>query len=161
MADKLNDELVGVVAYANHRGVHQTIVTRMIESKRIPFVMKNGRRMVNIKEADKAWPIEKPSQQQDEFVPDISKQEAFIKAYKARLAKLEYEEKSGKLINRELVRNQIVGSMRAIRDAIIGIPQKIAAEVASETDPYACESIMMKEINTVLTELSTLADRYR
>src|ERR1700676_3866604 len=52
----------------------------------------------------------------------------------ARLAKIQYEEKLGKLINRDEVQVERFNTNRIIRDGVLNIPDRVSAQLAAETD---------------------------
>jgi len=175
-------KLIGITAYANYRKCTLSNVQEKLRKGKIPFVMYNGKRMIDPESADIAWlanvSSHKPNEQykiddagtgpkaeisigqQKTNVPNIHIEEAYFKAYRTRLARLEYEIKSGKLIERDNVYRQTFTAIRIIRDAMLNIPQKISPELASEVDPHKVELILQKEIHECLTELGQLAKRY-
>ena len=73
--------------------------------------------------------------------------------YKAKLAKLEYEEKIGKLVDRENVEREAFRVARVVRDAMLSIPDRLAALVTAETDQAKNHTLMTKEIMAALKGL--------
>src|SRR5207249_1474334 len=55
-------------------------------------------------------------------------------AYLARLAKLEFEQRSGKLVDADEVRAQVFGLGRRLRDTLMGLPDRLAPVLAGQTD---------------------------
>ncbi len=86
-------------------------------------------------------------------VPPIDKSKAINEAYKARLAKLEFEEKSGKLIDAEQVKLEQFTAGRMIRDAIMAVPDRISAKLASMTDPHAVHRELHAELVSALDRI--------
>jgi len=181
MADKKKD-LIGINAYAKHRGVTRRAVQEHLAKGNIPFELVNGNRLINPEAADAAWSANVSTKQKtsvyqtgpkanpDHFpavgegaakVPNIHVEEAYTKAYRRRLVSLELAERQGKLIEKEKVAGQIFTAVRIVRDAICNIPQKLAPELAAEVDPHKVELILMEEINNCLMELSELAKRFK
>ncbi len=74
--------------------------------------------------------------------------------YRAALRKLEYDEKSGKLILSNKVARDADSVGRLIKERLIAIPVRIAPLVAVKSDPFECEQVIKKEINQILEELS-------
>lgn len=74
--------------------------------------------------------------------------------YKAELARLEFEEQIGKLIEAEAVDREWFQLARMVRDALLNIPARLAGVVASESDQRKVHDLIEKEIRQVLTELS-------
>ena len=75
-------------------------------------------------------------------------------AYLARLAKLEFEQRSGRLVDADEVRAQIFGLGRRLRDALMGLPDRLAPVLAGETDQAEVHRLLAQEILTSLAELS-------
>jgi hypothetical protein len=72
----------------------------------------------------------------------------------AETARLKYEELAGKLVDAEAVAKQAFDLGRTIREAIMGIPDRIAGELASETDPHRVHVLLTKELTTALEGLA-------
>lgn len=83
------------------------------------------------------------------FMESKAKREAFM----AELARLEYEEKSGKLVQVEDVKRESFRVARIVRDSMLNIPDRVAAELAAETDPFRVQQRLAQEIRLALTEL--------
>lgn len=81
---------------------------------------------------------------------------ALREAYMARLAKLEFEEKTGQLVRADEVRNEAFKTGRLIREAMLNIPDRVAAEIAAEGDPALIHKRLTDEVRHALS--STLAD---
>lgn len=75
-------------------------------------------------------------------------------AYLARLAKLEFEERTGKLVDASQVRTQIFALGRRLRDALMGLPDRLAPVLAGQPDPAVVHRILSDEIRVSLSELS-------
>ena len=84
---------------------------------------------------------------------------ALREAYQARLAKLEYEERSGKLVNVDHVKVEAFKTHRRIRDALLNIPDRCGPHLAALADPVECHAYLLEEIVAVLKQLSS--DIYR
>jgi len=75
-------------------------------------------------------------------------------AYLARLAKLDFEQRSGKLVDADEVRVQIFGLGRRMRDALMGLPDRLAPVLAGQTDQAEIHRLLAQEIMASLAELS-------
>ena len=75
-------------------------------------------------------------------------------AYLARLAKLDFEQRSGKLVDADEVRAQIFGLGRRLRDALLGLPDRLAPVLAGQADQAAVHRLLTEEIMVCLAELS-------
>ena len=60
----------------------------------------------------------------------------------ARLAKLDFEERSGKLVDADQVRAQIYGLGRRLRDTMLGLPDRLAPVLTGLTDQAAVHRIL-------------------
>lgn len=91
--------------------------------------------------------------------PSYAASRAVREAYAARLAKLEYEERSGKLVDRDVIRVEAFKVHRRIRDIILNIPDRCAPMVATMADPVEVHAYLLAEITAALRQLA--ADIYR
>jgi hypothetical protein len=88
------------------------------------------------------------------IVSSYAASRAAREAYLARLAKLEFEQRSGKLVDADQVRAQIFGLGRRLRDTLMGLPDRLAPVLAGETDPAVIHKILSEELAASLAELS-------
>ena len=143
--------------YARHRKVTLKVVQKAIASERIVTVTDaKGCQRINPEEADKAWfENTNPNMARNRGVdvPKLSKSRAIREDYEARLAKLEYEEKSGKLVDAEKVKRDAFDLARRVRDHILNIPDRISAELVGITDQPTMHNVLLRELNTALQEL--------
>ena len=68
----------------------------------------------------------------------------------ARLAKIQYEEKLGKLINRDEVQVERFNTNRIIQDGVLNIADRVSAQLAAETDE--------KKVHEIRNALTGIAD---
>jgi len=158
--------------YAKHRGVSLRAVQKAIETERITVTYSGAHKKIDPETADKEWvenatqPTKFDHEADDEElkkrgVPSARTSDAVIKAYKARLAKLELKQKENELIEKSNIYNQLSTTTRIIRESLLQIPLKLAPEITSMTEPHDIENRLYDEIERVLNELSELADRYK
>lgn len=79
---------------------------------------------------------------------------AVKEAYEARLKKLEYDEKSGRLVPADKVKADCFKAGVIVREALLNIPSRLSAELASLSDTFEVERILRQEIHGIL-ELCT------
>lgn len=91
------------------------------------------------------------SRQAVDFVTARTMREAF----KAKMAKMEYEEKAGKLTDASKVREEAFRAGRIVRDALLGIPDRLSDVLAAEQDPVQVRKLLIDELETILKELSS------
>jgi len=171
-------------AYAKHRGVSLKAVQKAITSGRIA---KRADGLIDPEVADLNWARNtgpRPQTSQNpELAPthhsaqrhaegrapepgpsgrletglDYSRARAIRENYLARLAKLEFEERSGKLLNKAEVKVAQFNLYRQFRDRILNIPDRIAPDLAAETDIGKVYNILATEIRDALTEFADAA----
>jgi len=155
--------------YAGHRGCTLRAVQKAIRDGRLSkSVRKSGNKYeIDPALADEEWarntdtnfnrnnlepqPDHGPGSRK---VPPFQESRAIREAYEARIKRLEYEQKSGKLIGREEIRNEFFTLARMVRNAILAVPQKVSMELASEIDPHRIESMLEAELRLALEDLS-------
>lgn len=79
---------------------------------------------------------------------------AVREAYMARLAKISYEQKIGKLIDAEEVKSAGFKLGRTIREGLLNIPDRLSSELAGVTDPAKIHIMLTQEITKALEVLS-------
>lgn len=67
---------------------------------------------------------------------------------------MEFEQKSGKLIERDVVKVAAFNAARKARDSMLNIPDRISAILAGMTDEREIHRIISDEIRRVCNELS-------
>jgi hypothetical protein len=103
-------------------------------------------------------PVSTPPLETRAAAPDYQTSRAIREAYAARLAKLEFEERTGKLLNADEVKVKYFNLARLLRDRIQQIPRKVApqivAAVVAQPDQRVVEDLLMEAIREALEELS-------
>ena len=74
--------------------------------------------------------------------------------YRALLAKIEYEERVGKLVSSEEVEAEAFQTFRQFRDRMLNIPDRVAAMIAAETDPAKVYEILASEVRAALNDFA-------
>ncbi len=77
--------------------------------------------------------------------------------YLALQAKIDYLERTEKLVDAEAVSMRQYELARQIRDSMLAIPSRIAEQLAAETDPVACARMLTAEIREALEAAAKLA----
>jgi len=75
--------------------------------------------------------------------------------FRAKICRLTFETRVGKLIDAATVRNKIATEVRAFRDGLLGIPDRLSMILASERDARKIRLMLDTEFNR---ELDRLAD---
>lgn len=86
-------------------------------------------------------------------VPNYQVSRAIRETYNAKIARLEYEVRTGKLLNAEDVCRDAFALARRIRDRLMGVPCRVASILAPETDSKVVERLLTQELLIALEEL--------
>jgi hypothetical protein len=89
---------------------------------------------------------------------NYSRARAFRENYLARMSKLEFEERSGKLINQAEVKVVAFNKYRTFRDGMLNIPDRLAAVLAAESESAKVHEILTTEIRKALQDYSDDTD---
>lgn len=88
------------------------------------------------------------------LVSSYAASRAARESYLARLAKLDFEQRSGRLVDADEVRAHIFGLGRRMRDALLGIPDRLAPVLVGQADQALIHQLITEELMTSLGELS-------
>ncbi len=168
--------IVSLRGYARHRSVSLRAVQKAIQSGRIRTTA-DGK--IDTEQADAAWerntgpkastiafpsPPPRPAAQPPPEPPradlgaagglDYARARAVRENYLARLAKIDYEERLGKLVSRDEVQVAAFNRFRTFRDGMLNIPDRVAAVLAAESDPRKVHENLTTEIRKALVEFA-------
>jgi len=157
--------------YSRLRGCSRAAVT--LASKRGQIHLVAGK-MVDPIDADRTWPraggpgsataaaprasplngngSDQPPPVRPEDL-DYWQERANHERIRARLAELELAQQEGKLLKSEDVERDLFNNYRVVRDALLNVPDRLAAAVAIETNQGACRRLIEAAIRQALTEL--------
>lgn len=88
--------------------------------------------------------------------PSYARSRAVREAFQAQLARLEYQEKTGKLLQADAVRVAIFNATRKCRDMLMGMPDRVAPLLVGQTSLFEAQRILNDEVRRVLIEISDL-----
>jgi len=88
--------------------------------------------------------------------PSYAKSRAIREAYQARLSKLEYEEKAGKMLPADAVRVTMFNTTRRCRDMLMAVPDRVTPLVVGLTDQHEIHRLLTDEVRRVCAEIATL-----
>lgn len=157
---------LSVGEFAKLVGVNSSTVSRAIIAGRMPLsvtILPNGNKLIDARIGVEEFNQNKKrgavnfSQKEGRRKADpseSSESERKLKHYKAELARIELEEAQGKLINAEKVGRQAFKVARAVRDAMLNIPDRVSAELAAEKDSFTVHKRLTDEIRMALEGLS-------
>lgn len=148
--------------YARHRGVSHQAVMRALKEGRIT---KEADGSIDPDKADEQWEANTDFSRNPDKArrtvkgeapassgPDYNVSRAVREAYTARLAKLEYEEKTGTLVKADEVKLRWFNTLRIVRDRILQTPDRLAATFAAETDAVKIKIEMDAELRRILDD---------
>ena len=144
-------------AYARHRDVSLAAVQKAIKAGRIS-VLPNGQ--IDSDAADEAW--ERNTRRNvggegDAFgAAQYSRGAAVREHYQARLAKLEFGEKTRSLVSADEVRVAAFNKFRQFRDQMLDLADRLAAMLAAESEPARCYEILALEVGKALNDFSDI-----
>ena len=92
-------------------------------------------------------------QNQAAAIPSFAQSRAIREAYAARLTRLEFDQRSGKLIEKAELKMKLAKLHMAVRDSLRTIPDRVAPIVAAETDQAKIHAMLLKEIGQALEGL--------
>ena len=150
---------LSIRAYAKYRGVSDAAVRRAIDDGRIT-TMPDGQ--IDPEIADKQW----EANTDDKYRPkgnisaspdsgiSYQKSRANKELFEALLKKLEYEERSGKLVEIAKMEVDAFTAARVARDKLLAIPDRLAPTLVGVTDIHELKEILRKEILATLQNLT-------
>lgn len=89
--------------------------------------------------------------------PTITQSRGIKEAYSAQLAKLDFEERTQKLVNAKEVKRKFFNAARVVRNNLLAIPGRVASEIAGMDDPKQIEILLTDEIINTLEELQNVS----
>jgi len=154
--------LMSQAEFARQQGFTKGYVTKLIkkgiirlsngkvDSNQAQQAMKANADPVSLIRTDQTTELAPAQPGAVDFVTARTMREAF----RAKMAKLEYEEKSGTLTDAAKVKQDAFKAGRIIRDELLAIPDRLADVLAAEDDPATVRRIICDELELVLRRLS-------
>ena len=96
----------------------------------------------------------KRQQAQAAAIPSFAQSRAYREAFAAKLTKLDFDQRSGKLVDKAELKMRLAKLHMAVRDSLRTIPDRVAPIVAAETDQAKIHAMLLKEIGQALEGLS-------
>jgi DNA-binding transcriptional MocR family regulator len=164
--------------FAKIKGVSGAAVSQAIKSGRIrgAVVTQNGKEFLDHDLALELWerntlqqppptnaPKEPPTDKQlrefidglpEDQIPDLNESRARREHYQAEKAKLEALQGRGELVPAEEVKREAFAMGRQIRDAMQGIPDRVASLLAASSDVREVHRMLTEEIRVALRGLA-------
>lgn len=162
-------EFISISEFARRKGIRLKAVQDGIKNGRIKLTkQKVGTPKINWATENKEWEDNRdeskahnsgnlksasdaaPAPSENSF----AKAKAVRETLTAKILQLDYEEKTGKLVNADEVKVVWFNLARTIRDTLLNIPERISAELAAESDEFKVHKALQNEIYKVLEVLS-------
>lgn len=89
---------------------------------------------------------------------NYQKAKAAKEFFNAKIAELEFHERAGKLISADRVKAESFKIGRRVRDSLMSVPERVAAELATMTEPRAISIYLKEQIAAALKDLGDLND---
>ena len=90
----------------------------------------------------------------EDQIPDLNESRARHEHYKAEKARLEALQGRGELVPAEEVKAAAFKMARGVRDSIMAIPDRLAAQLAGTTDARQCHTLLTEELRIALRGLA-------
>ena len=129
-------------------------LSKLIKEGKIPYTEVNGKKDFDFEEVVKGIANSK-SRVKDGDSKTLNNAKIKLTEYQAKLAEQKFDVEANLLVYRDEVEQKAFTAVRVLRDQILTLPERLAGEVASSTDPKEVKEIMYKEINAVLEYLSS------
>lgn len=150
---------MSISEYARHRAVRHHAVQRAIKDGRITTTA-DGK--IDPVEADAQWDKNTNARKSRAKVAKTKRDALTIAQTRRELASAEIREMElarlrGDLISASEVRASTFNLARTTRDRLLGIPDRIAALLASESNPAKCHEILTGEIRAAIEAIAKAA----
>jgi len=154
--------LMSQAEFARQQGFTRGYVTKLIkkgiirlsngkvDSNQAQQAMKANADPVSLIRSDQTTELAPTQPGAVDFVTARTMREAF----RAKMAKLEYEEKSGTLTDAAKVKQDAFKAGRIIRDELLAIPDRLADVLAAEDDPRKVKALLHDELEAILKEMA-------
>jgi hypothetical protein len=154
----MSDRLMTQAEYARHRGKSRQYISRL--AKAGVLVMRAGKVDVASSDAvldDRPEPVsERVTASPAEVAPagtTFAQAKTADMVFKAKLRKMEYDVRMGKLVEAELVKQRWSAVLRLIVDRILAWPNRLAPEVAALTDERQVREAILREARALINDL--------
>jgi len=144
--------------YARHRAKSRQYISRL--AKAGVLVMRGGKVDVAASDAvldDRPEPVsERIASAPAEVTPSgatFAQAKTADMVFKAKLRKMEYDVRMGKLVEADLVKQRWSAIYRLIVDRILAWPNRLAPEVAALTDERQVREAILREVRALVNDL--------
>ena len=90
----------------------------------------------------------------DDQIPDFQTSRERREHYSAEQVKLLVDQQRGTLVPLDAVKREAFALAKAVREALINIPDRVANQLAGESDPAAVHQLLSDELTSALGQLA-------
>jgi hypothetical protein len=149
-------QLVSQSEYARRRGKSRQYIGRL--AKAGVLVMRGGLVDAAASDAvldDRPDRIEPPAPPASDPQPGSSYAQARLAdmVFRAKLRRLEFETRQGKLIEAETVKTRWASILVELKERILAVPDKLAPEIAAINDERQVREVLKREMHALLNVL--------
>lgn len=90
----------------------------------------------------------------DDAIPDLNESRARKEHYQAELAKLQVSQQRDELVSTEQVKREAFAAARSVRDSLMALPDRLAAQLAGTSDVRLCHTLLTEELRVALRSLA-------
>ena len=162
--------LITMAELATLKNVSRTAVSKKVKSGKLDgaIVNHNGKRKVHKEEAFRLWDLQAPPSRDKNIkkelkeeidaksideIPNYAESKAKREHFLAELARLDVEQKKKDLIPVTEIKKSSFEMGRAIREKLTNLADRLASQIAGETDPQIIHKLLTEEHRTALEEL--------
>lgn len=152
------ERLMTQAEYARHRGKSRQYISRL--AKAGVLVMRSGKVDASASDAvldDRPEPVsERVTATPADVAPTgttFTQAKTADMVFKAKLRKMEYDLRTGKLVEAEIVKQRWSSILRLIVDRILAWPNRLAPEVAALTDERQVREAILREARALINDL--------
>ena len=162
--------LITMSELATLKNVSRAAVTKKVKSGKLDgaIVNHNGKKLVNKEEAFRLWDLQAPPSKDttvrkqlkqeidaksDDEIPSYGESKAKREHFLAELAKLDVEQKKKDLISVTDITKSSFEMGRAIREKLTNLADRLANQIAGETDAQIIHKLLTEEHRAALEQL--------
>jgi hypothetical protein len=152
------EKFLTVGEYALHRNVTTVRIYTLLRQGRIPKETRNGQTVIPVERADAcieasqgvAQKINEALGEGDQSPETYAGNRAKRERYEMELKRLKYEKEAGLLIEKGTIEKIAFEVARRTRDNILSVPDRVAADIAAETDPQKVHFMLTEALHAAL-----------
>ena len=153
-------QLMSQAEYARHRGKSRQYISRLAKAQ--VLILRDGKVDVAASDAvldDRPEKLPEPGAaaaiESGPQTTSYAQAKLADMVFRAKLRRLEFETRQGKLIEAEVVKSRWATILVELKERILAVPDKLAPEVTALTDERQVREVLKREMNALLNVLRT------